>query len=39
MQAFGDGWLERTEAGDPYERTDEAAAALGERMYWRPKPR
>ncbi len=36
VQAFGDGWLERTEPGDPYERSnDELAATL--HLYRRPK--
>jgi hypothetical protein len=39
VQAFGDGWLERTEPGDPYDRTkdDQRAAELTERLYRRPK--
>jgi hypothetical protein len=36
VQAFGDGWLERTEPGDPYERTDDGDT-LG--MYRRPAQR
>jgi hypothetical protein len=34
-QAFGDGWLERTEPGDPNDRTDDVE--LSQRMYRRPK--
>lgn len=38
VQAFGDGWLERTEPGDPYDRTnDEAEVELSQRLYRRPK--
>lgn len=38
VQAFGDGWLERTEPGDPYDRTsDEVEVELSQRLYRRPK--
>ena len=38
VQAFGDGFLERTEPGDPYDRTnDELDLEQSERMYRRPK--
>jgi len=38
VQAFGDGWLERTEPGDPYDRTnDQLDVELSQRMYRRPK--
>src|SRR6185503_2643708 len=37
-QAFGDGWLERTEPGDPYHRTnDQLDVELSQRLYRRPK--
>jgi hypothetical protein len=38
VQAFGDGWLERTEPGDPYDRTDDQLEVeLSQRLYRRPK--
>ena len=38
VQAFGDGWLERTEPGDPYDRTnDPLEVELSQRLYRRPK--
>jgi hypothetical protein len=38
VQAFGDGWLERTEPGDPYDRAhDQSDMELSERMYRRPR--
>ena len=38
VQAFGDGWLERTEPGDPYHRTnDQLDVELTQRLYRRPK--
>jgi hypothetical protein len=38
VQAFGDGWLERTEPGDPYDRTnDQLDVELSQRLYRRPK--
>jgi hypothetical protein len=38
VQAFGDGWLERTEPGDPYDRTSERLdVEVSERLYRRPK--
>jgi hypothetical protein len=38
VQAFGDGWLERTEPGDPYDRTnDQLDAEQSQRLYRRPK--
>ncbi len=37
-QAFGDGWLERTEPGDAYNRAnDQSDEELNQRMYRRPK--
>lgn len=38
VQAFGDGWLERTEPGDPNDRTsDQLDVEQSERLYRRPK--
>lgn len=38
VQAFGDGWLQRTEPGDPYERAkDEPDLERSLRLYRRPK--
>ncbi len=38
VQAFGDGWLERTEPGDPYDRANaQLDVELSQRMYRRPK--
>lgn len=38
VQAFGDGWLERTEPGDPYDRpNDQIDLELSQHMYRRPK--
>ena len=38
VQAFGDGWFERTEPGDPYGRTnDPRDLEQSERLYRRPK--
>lgn len=38
VQAFGDGWLERTEPGDPYDRTaDQLEVEQSQRLYRRPK--
>jgi hypothetical protein len=38
VQAFGDGWLQRTEPGDPYDRTnDQLDVELSQRLYRRPK--
>jgi len=37
-QAFGDGWLDRTEPGDPHHRTDDQVdVELSQRLYRRPK--
>ena len=38
IDAFGDGWLERTEPGDPYDRIDDKVdVELSQRLYRRPK--